>query len=209
MTNFLSLARRFEAMLMGPPPRRNSSSIERPRFGGRAGAGSFRTEGRTKTRLVVRTILALLPVALILAGCARSLEHGTAGGGAEFNSVAGCGEIQTSLDARFYETARDWRLETEPSEFDSVVTSACGAGDVFGCGLLFARRTLLELLRFCERLDTLVLIALCLPWLIGTSLRKAIERRVGKAKDVARNSFIGSMPGRAPRKARQTDRRFP
>jgi hypothetical protein len=138
---------------------------------------------------VVRTILLLLPVAFILAGGAQSFEHGGAGGGAQPKSAAGDGEIRTSLDAGLDES-RYWRLENDPIGFVDVVAPACGAGDVFGCGLLFASRVLRALLHFCERYFTFSLIALYLAWLIWTSLRKAIGKLFEKAKRVARDGHF-------------------
>lgn len=149
-----------------------------------AGVAPFRTDERLKRHLV-GNILALLPVAFILAGCAQSLERGKVGSAAGF-------EPATYFDARLDETARDWPPETEQSQFDIAMTTACGAGNAFGCGLRFAWRALLALLNFFERLVTLSLIALGLPWLLSTSLRESIEKRRKKAKENAHDSSIRS-----------------
>lgn len=148
-----------------------------------------------KTRLA-RTILALIPAAFILTGCAQSLERGR-GGGEESFSAATYGETRT-----FPEAVHDWRPETEENEFDIIMTSACGAGDVFGCGLLFASRALLSLLRFFEILVTSGLIALGLPFLIGISLREAKKKQSRKAKRIAGGAF-GAVPEGATPPGRQ------
>jgi len=95
MTNFLSFARSFSAMLMPfrsllPPPSFEAPHLNRGSTGCRdttrrrpvafapqdkPGAGSFRTDEHSKMRLI-RTFLILLPVAFILAGGAQSLEWG-------------------------------------------------------------------------------------------------------------------------------------
>ena len=54
--------------------------------------------------------------------------------GEEPHSVRGLWWHSNLFDARIDETARDWQPETERNEFEIVMTSACGAGDVFGCG---------------------------------------------------------------------------
>lgn len=142
----------------------------------RAGAASFRTDEPSKMRLV-RTFLTLLPVALILAGGAQSLEQGRFGSAAETHSMARYGEIETHPDERLDETARDRQMEDKESEFDNVMTSACGAGDVFGCGLLLAWRALLAMLQhLLEAAVILGAIALSYRSLILTKVREAIEK---------------------------------
>ncbi|MGO9431451.1 hypothetical protein [Rhodoblastus sp.] len=188
---------------------------------GRRFGACFRTDEHSRTRLA-RTILVLIPAAFILTGCAQSLETGRAGGGEESGLIAAYRENRTYLDAGIDETARDGRPETEENEFETVMTSACGAGDVFGCGLLFAWRALLALLHLFERLVTYGLIALGFPFLIWASLREAKMKRSRKAKKIARDSLIGprlpmagsgecisAMPEEATRQARRLDRRLP
>ena len=148
-----------------------------------------------KTRLA-RTILALIPAAFILTGCAQSLEGGR-GGGEEFL-------LSSDLwrNANLSRSCPRLAAQTEENEFDIIMTSACGAGDVFGCGLLFASRALLSLLRFFEILVTSGLIALGLPFLIGISLREAKKKQSRKTKRIAGGAF-GAMPEGATPPGRQ------
>jgi hypothetical protein len=211
MTNFLSFARSFSAMLMPfrsllPPPSFEAPHLNRGSTGCRdttrrrpvafapqdkPGAGSFRTDEHSKMRLV-RTFLVLLPVAFILAGGAQSLEWGRFGSAAETHSMASDGEIDTYPEARLDETAHDRQMEDERSVFENVMTSACGAGDVYGCGLLLAWRTLLAMLQhLLETAVILVLIALGFRSFILTKVCETIEKRNRKTQAIARDSFIG------------------
>ena len=141
---------------------------------------------------LVRTFLVLLPVAFILAGGAQSLERGRFGSAAETDSMARNGEIETYPDAQLDEFAHDRQMQDERSEFEIVMTSACGAGDVYGCGLLLAWRTLLAMLQhLLETAVILVLIALGSRSFILTKVRETIEKRSRKTQEIARDPFIG------------------
>jgi hypothetical protein len=74
------------------------------------------------------------------------------------------------------------------------MTSACGMGDIFGCGLLLAWRVLRTLLHLLENLVILTLIALFFPCLIWINVREVIEKRRRKSKETAYDSFIGPRP---------------
>jgi hypothetical protein len=152
-----------------------------------AGAGSFQMDERSKTRLV-RIVLALLSIAFILAGGTQSLDHGRLGAAAEADSIVGYAATGANPDARLDDFAYDRRPEEEPSEFENVITSACGAGDVFGCGLLLTWRAVLAVLHLFEQAVILVLIALAFFWFIWTKVRETFEKRSGRAQ---RDSFIG------------------
>lgn len=158
-----------------------------PTQGSHAGAGSFRMDERSKTRLV-RIVLALLSVAFILAGGTQSIHHGRLSGAAEADSIAGYGAIGANPDARLDDFAYDRRPEEERSEFENVMTSACGAGDVFGCGLLLTWRAVVTMLHFFEQAVILILIALAFHWFIWSKVREPVEKRSGRAQ---RDSFIG------------------
>ncbi|WP_296711182.1 hypothetical protein [Rhodoblastus sp.] len=136
---------------------------------------------RSKTRLV-RIVLALLPVAFILAGGTQSIDHGRLSGAAEADSIVGYGAIGANPDARLDDFAYDRRPEEERSEFENVMTSACGAGDVFGCGLLLTWRALLILLHVFEQVVIFVLIALAFRWFVWTRIRETIEKRSRRAQ---------------------------
>ena len=141
---------------------------------------------------LVRTFLTLLPVAFTLAGGAQSLEQGRFGNAAETHSMARYGEIETYSDARLDKSAHDPQMEDDRSEFENVMTSACGAGDVYGCGLLLAWRTLRAMLQhLLETAVILVLIALGFRSHILTKVRETIEKRSKKTQEIAHNSFIG------------------
>lgn len=141
---------------------------------------------------LVRTFLILLPVAFILAGGAQSLEQGRFGSAAETHSMARYGVIETHSDAWLDETAHDRPMEDKRSEFDNVMATACGAGDVYGCGLLLAWRALLAMLQhLLETVVILVLIALSYRSLILTKVRETIEKRSRKTQEITRDSFIG------------------
>ena len=156
-----------------------------------AGAGSFRTDEHLKMRLV-RTFSILLPVAFILAGGAQSLEQGRFGSAAETHSMARDGVIEINPDAWLDETAHDRQMKDKRSEFDNVMTTACGVGDVYGCGLLLAWRSLLAVLQhLLETAVILVLIALGYRSIILTKVRETIEKRSRKTQEIARDSFIG------------------
>jgi hypothetical protein len=144
-------------------------------------ADSFQLDWHSKTHLVW-IVLALLAVAFILAGGAPSLEHGRFGSVAEADSLAGYGGAGTFPHARLDGTADDWRPVDQRSEFENVATSACGAGDVFGCGLLLTWRALLILLHFMEQVVIFVLIALAFRWFVWTRIRETIEKRSRRAQ---------------------------
>jgi hypothetical protein len=141
----------------------------------------------------VGSVRALLTVACILTGCAQTFALGKGGSAwaADRPSVAAYGDTQFYLDGQLDQTIYDSRPETEQSEFEIVMTSACGIGDIYGCGLLFAWRALQKLLQFLENPIILALIVLCLPCLTWNSVREAIEKRRSKSKETARDSFIG------------------
>jgi hypothetical protein len=72
------------------------------------------------------------------------------------------------------------------------MATACGAGDVYGCGLLLAWRALLAMLQhLLETVVILVLIALSYRSLILTKVRETIEKRSRKTQEITRDSFIG------------------
>jgi hypothetical protein len=137
--------------------------------------------------------MALLAVTCILTGCARTFAPGKGGGAwaVARPSVAAYGDTQIYLDGQLDQNIDDSRAETEQSEFEIVMTSACGMYDIFGCGLLLAWRALQKLPHLLENPVILALIALCLPCLAWTSLREAIEKRRRKSKETSRDSFIG------------------
>lgn len=145
-----------------------------------AEADSFRLDWHSKTHLVW-IVLALLAVAFILAGGAQSLEHGRFGSVAEADSLAGYGGSGTYPHTRLDETADDRRPEDERSEFENVANSACGAGDVFGCGLLLTWRALLILWRFLEQVVIFALIALAFRWFVWAKVRETIGKRSRRA----------------------------
>jgi hypothetical protein len=145
--------------------------------GGPAEADSFRLDRHSKTHLVW-IVLALLAAAFIFAGSTQSLETGRLGSVAEADSIAGYNGVGTYPHARVDEA----RPEDERSEFENVASSACGAGDVFGCGLLLTWRALLTLLRFPEQIVIFVLIALAFRWFVWARVREAIEKRSRRAQ---------------------------
>ncbi len=154
-------------------------------------AGSSKTGKHSKMR-PVRAVLALIPVAFILVGYARALENGTIGGGAGIHSVADRNGIRTAPYRGFDEFADDSRPADDRSEFEIVMTTACSAGDVFGCGLLLAWRAVAASLHFLENLVILGLIAY-FPWFVWIRVRETIERRKRKAKENTRD-FSGRLP---------------
>jgi Patatin-like phospholipase len=90
---------------------------------------------------LVRTILALIPVAVVLSGCTQTLDRALDAKEAEAASIVGYGEIRTYLDARLDEAPRDvvnWAPQAKEDGLDALMISGGGAGGAFSVGVLSA-----------------------------------------------------------------------
>lgn len=138
-----------------------------------------------------RTICVLLQLAFLLGACALA-EAGRSGGPAEAAMLAGYEQIRVSIDGQPGLPALEGR-QVEEGAFDTVTASSCRAGDVFGCGLFFTWRALVVVFTVFEKLVTLAMIGLFLPWLVWAGWREAIATWRNATKKNA------SLPAKRPR----------
>ncbi len=122
------------ALLQAVPRHRRLLSARRMRScGGPSRAALFLKMAMAKT------ILTLIPVAVILSGCTRTLDRALDAKEAEAASIAGYGEIRTYLDDRLDEAPRDvvnWAPQIREDGLDALMISGGGAGGAFSVGVL-------------------------------------------------------------------------